>query len=1558
MSEDSKFVAHLAHARAGAIHPSLLGFHLPVQTWFNQSFVEPTRVQQLGWPAIQSGSSSLILAPTGSGKTLAAFLSSLDRLMFDAVPDSKERCRVLYISPLKALAVDVERNLRAPLVGIARQAEQLHIPVHIPEVAIRTGDTPSKERAHFLRHPSDILITTPESLYLLLTSQARDALRSVRWVIVDEIHALVGTKRGAHMSLCLERLEEITGGFQRIGLSATQRPLDEVARYLGGYSSAAASDDAAPLDFIEIGSDEDASTHTPLPNAVERPVQIVDAGSGKVFDIQVAVPVEDMARLGEVEELPSGPASQGEVRTSIWPAIHPMILELIRSHRSTLIFVNSRRLAERLASALNELAGEEIVHAHHGSIAREKRQQIEDELKSGLLPAMVATSSLELGIDMGAIDLVIQVEAPPSVASAIQRIGRAGHQVGAPSQGIIIPKFRGDLLACAALAERMVAGAVEPMRYPRNPLDVLAQQIVAMVSMDDWTMDTLESVVRRSANYAQLPRSMYLEVLDMLSGRYPADDFAELRPRITWDRITGSLTARQGAKRIAIANGGTIPDRGLYGVFLADAGEGTGGKGKGRVGELDEEMVHETRVGDIFLLGASSWRVEEFTHDRVLVTPAPGQPGKMPFWHGDRPGRPLEFGKAIGSLTRTLLAQSDEAATSQLVDKHALNELAAKNLLQYLKDQVEATGSAPDDKTIVIESYQDEMGDWRVCLLCPFGSRVLGPWALALTAQIRDNSDYDLDVLWTDDGIVIRFPESDEPPNIHLLFPDPDEVEDLVIRQLGTGGSARQDGSGAPPVAMFASRFREAAARALLLPRKNPSKRAPLWQQRKRASELLAVASKFGSFPIVLETYRECLRDIFDMPALIQLLREIRSRQIRVVPVTSRVPSPFAGSLLFNYVANFIYEGDSPMAERRAQALTVDPTQLRELLGDVELRDLLDLGCVEEVEAGLQHTLEDRHARHPDRVHDLLLRLGALSLQELRARSGPEVESWIEQLIKERRIIALIVAGETRFAAAEDAGRYRDALGIPPPQGLPLAFLELVDDPLGDLVSQYVRTHGPFHTEDIAQRLGIGVGPINTILRRLAGTGRLMEGEFRPGGTGREWCETNVLRAIRQKSLARLRREVEPVEQAALGRLVLAWQHVNEPRRVGSRSRNALMETIEQLQGLSIPASVLETSILPARLADYDRRELDMLFSSGSILWVGRESLGQHDGRISLYLSDAAPYLVEKPSADPPSGQIHGLIREHLAQRGASFFPQILQATAGFPPEVLEALWDLVWSGEVTNDTLQPLRAYVTPSKTSRMPESRLRSVSSSRYRPGVRGASLASGRSVDPSAIGRWSLVSNLIYGTASTTERMTARARLFLDRYGVVTREAVQSEGLEGGFSAVYGILKAMEESGAVRRGYFVSGLGATQFAENSALDRLRALRDAPDVPETIVLSAVDPANPYGAALEWPEHEGTRRPMRQAGALVILMDGSAVAWLPKSERQIVTFLDAVPERSPEETADAVVGALAGLVTTGQRRSISIEEVDGVSPDQGKLSGPLLEAGFKATSKGYLKRL
>ena len=1556
-------------------------FHPATRDWFEGSFDTPTRAQELAWPAIASGESTLVLAPTGSGKTLAAFLVAIDRLMFgveglpsagpeppaarsgakrarNASPEAPSGVRVLYISPLKALAIDVERNLRVPLAGVSRIAEKRGDSFDRPAVAIRTGDTPARERAHFSKHPAEILITTPESLYLLLTSNAREALRSVQWVIVDEIHALVGTKRGAHLSLSLERLQEIAAcPFQRIGLSATQRPLEEVARFLGGF--------------------EHATALRP------RPIRIVDAGHSRQMDLRVAVPAGEMGRSQRPVGKPGESADPAAEPGSIWTAIHPMVLDLIRSHRSTLIFVNSRRLAERMAAALNDLAGELLVHAHHGSIAREQRLQIEEELKSGMLPAMVATSSLELGIDMGAIDLVIQVESPPSVTSAIQRIGRAGRRIDIPSKGVLVPKYRGDLLACAAIAERMMNGDVEAMRYPRNPLDILAQQIVAMVSLDDWTVDQLEGVVRCAAPFSELPRSLLEGTLDMLSGRYPSDDFAELRPRITWDRLSGTLRAREGARRMAVINGGTIPDRGHYGVFLAGAD-----RGQGRVGELDEEMVYESRAGDTFLLGATSWRIEEITHDRVIVTPAPGKPGRMPFWHGESAGRPLEFGRAIGALARKVRELGPESACQMLTSSHALDEGAARSLVEYLRSQAAAAGTIPDDQTILVESYRDEMGDWRVCILCPFGARVLAPWAMAIGALVRERSGIDIDVLWTDDGIVARFPDTNDAPPLDLLIPDPDEVEDLVVRQLGFGGGgARKATHGAPVIALFASRFREAAARALLLPRQHAGQRSPLWQQRKRAADLLQATAGFGSFPIVLETFREILRDIFDMPAFVGLLREIRSRQVQIVSVSSRVPSPFAASLMFSYVGNFMYEGDAPLAERRAQALTVDPTHLRELLGEIDLRDLIDSDALEAFEIHLQHLSPERRIHHADGLHDLLIRLGDLSSREIEERSAPGCAgAWIDQLAGECRIVALSIAGSPRWIAAEDAGRYRDALGISPPAGLPESLLERVRDPLADLVSRYARTHGPFLETDLAARFGMGVAPILSALKIAVSAGRLVEGEFRPGGMGREWCDAGVLRALRQKSLARLRREVEPVEGPALARLYLSWQGIG----ASHRGRKTLLDVVQQLQGAAILASVLETQILPARLDSYDLRDLDTLTSSGSVLWVGREPLGQNDGRISLYLADQAAMLlggelghasrvIEESlvQGGAPNASMHERIRVHLAARGASFFPQIVVAVQGFPPEVLDALWDLVWAGEVTNDTIQPLRAYLHRGDRAASRETTSRAVTGrdGERRVGLRryptsGYAAAAGRqsisrsgsgmessirAVPAEASGRWSLVNSLVTEEVSSTSRIAAQAQQLLERYGVVTREAVAAEGIPGGFSSVYVVFKAMEDAGRVRRGYFVAGLGATQFADAGAVDHLRSLREPPETMETVLLSAVDPANPYGAALPWPEGQ-SRRPMRAAGSSVVLIDGSLAAWIAKGQRQIVTFPNTEAERDPGAAATEIARVLGDQLGPGKLRSIYVQEVDGMPPGETPLGAALAKAGFHAAAHGYLR--
>jgi ATP-dependent Lhr-like helicase len=1471
----------------------LAPFAEPTRAWFAETFAEPTTAQALGWAAISGGRHALIHAPTGSGKTLAAFLWCLDRLMAEPRP-SRAGVRVLYISPLKALAYDVERNLRAPLAGIRRTAERLGVDVPEVTIASRTGDTPADARRQLTRRPPDILVTTPESLYLLLTSQAREMLRGVEHVIVDEVHAIAATKRGSHLALSLERLSHLTGGDpQRIGLSATQRPLEAIGGFLGGSG---------------------------------REVEIVDAGARKELDLEVIVPVEDMSRMGDtidIDEAPGGPAAGPEARHSIWPSIHPKLLELIRAHRSTLVFVNSRRLAERLATRLNELAGEELVRAHHGSIAREQRLQIEEDLKHGRLPALVATSSLELGIDMGAIDLVVQIEAPPSVASGMQRIGRAGHQVGEPSVGKIFPKYRGDLVEAAVVVERMKAAQIEETRIPRNPLDVLAQQLVAICVHDRWTVDELHALVTRADPFRDLSREQLVGVLEMLSGRYPSDEFADLKPRVVWDRQTDVVTSRNDARVVAITSGGTIPDRGLYGVFLPGDDAQRGGR---RVGELDEEMVYESRVGETFLLGASTWRIEEIRPDRVIVTPAPGEPGKMPFWHGDAIGRPIELGRAIGAFLRELEPMTPRAATRRLKESHALDDRAAGNLVSYLSEQRMATGSLPTDETLVIERFRDELGDWRVVVLTPFGGRVHAPWSMAIESRLREHHGLDVQSIWSDDGIAVRLPEGVEQDGATLegtLLLDPDEIEDLLMRELG--GSA-----------LFAARFRENAARALLLPRRRPGQRTPLWMQRQRSADLLAVASQYGSFPIVLETYREVLRDVFDMPALREVLAAIRDRRIRVVSVETRSASPFASSLLFDYVGSFMYEGDAPLGERRAQALALDRELLAELLGSEELRELIDPEAVADLELELQALAPSRAARTVDGVADLLRRIGDLRTDEVAARvSGLDAAAALEELEAARRAIRLRIAGEERWIAVEDAGRFRDAIGASPPRGVADAFLEADDRPLDLLLARWARTHAPFTADGPAERWGLAGSVVEARLRAMAAEGALLEGAFRPGGASREFTDPDVLRQLRRRSLARLRREVEPVEPEVLARFLPTWQGIGST--AGGLGR--LVEVIGQLEGVPVPASVLERDLLPARVAGYTPRLLDELGAAGEVVWIGRGSLGRDDGRIALYRRDHVDLLARAGAAeDRPSGPIHEAIRTHLQRRGASFFPQLRSSIeARNDEELIDAMWDLVWAGEVTNDTFAPLRALSLP-----------RSRSKATPRP---GRLLALG---PPRAAGRWSLVADLVGEERNPTERGHALATALLDRHGVVTREGVAAEGIAGGYASVYPILRAMEESGRARRGYFVAGLGAAQFALPGAVDRVRAVRE--DEPTVRVLAATDPAQPYGAALAWPRGtDDERLPLqRAAGAYVVLVDGSAALYLERGGRSLLRL----PAAADADVARRAVEALADMVgPTGPIRELRLERVDRVPVAESVLADGLRDAGFRPSYRGYLLR-
>jgi ATP-dependent helicase Lhr and Lhr-like helicase len=1562
---------------AAAGEQALALFHPITAKWFRAVFEGPTAPQVEGWPAIARGESTLILAPTGTGKTLTAFLWCLDKLMLRTASEAERGCRVVYLSPLKALAADVERNLRSPLIGIANMAKREGVDVRMPEISVRTGDTSPKERARFRKHPGDILITTPESLYLLLTSEAGEALRSVETVIVDEIHALVPSKRGAHMALSLERLAALTGRkLQRIGLSATQRPLEEVARFLGGADAARqqvgelAGEDAFVVGgvLMEAAGDDGAGAEVGAGAPLYRPVTVVNAGARKLLELKVEVPVEDMARLGEIQEQPSGPASQGPKRTSIWQSIHPRLLAIIQSRTSTLIFVNARRVAERLAGALNELAGEQIARAHHGSLAATQRSEIEELLKAGKIKALVATSSLELGIDMGAIDLVIQIEAPPSVASGMQRIGRAGHQVGAPSHGIIFPKYRADLIACAAVTRAMHEGHVESTRFLRNPLDVLAQQMVAVIAHPPLNVVDAErrskrkseeeespglsyaalfALVRGAAPFAGLSKSVFDGVLDMLAGRYPSDEFAELRPRITWDRTRDWITPRAGVKRIAILNGGTIPDRGTYGVFLA------GERSKPvRVGELDEEMVFESRTGDTFILGASTWRIDEITHDRVLVTPAPGEAGKMPFWHGDQAGRPLEFGRRIGALVRELRDAPRSVAIARLTTEHDLEPGAAENVLRYLADQELATINVPDDQNIVIERVRDELGDWRVCVLTPFGSRVHAPWAMAVTAKLRGVDGQEVETMWSEDGFVLRFPETEEAPAVDPILLEPEEAAELVLRQLGS-------------TALFAAKFREGAARALLLPRRRADGRTPLWQQRKRAYDLLSVASQYASFPIVLEAYRECLRDVFDMPALMETLRNIGSRSLRVHTVDSRTPSPFASALLFSYVANYIYDGDAPLAERRAQALSIDQDQLRELMGDADLRELLDIHAIEETEEQLQCVVESYRARNMDGVHDLLLRLGDLTRGELRERCvTDEVADSVGKLIRARRVLEVQVAGEKRLIAVEDAARYRDALGLPLPPGLPSAFLQEVPDAVVDLIRRFARTHGPFTTHEAAMRYDLPTDSVEAVLQRLVQNGKVVEGGFRPGGIHREWCDNEVLRAIRRRSLARLRKEVEPVEQRTLARLFTRWQGVVQPRR----GLDALLDVIENLQGAPLPASILETEILPARLLGYKSSDLDTLIAAGEVVWVGFDPIGERDGRIGLYLAERlaalwpiAPAPVERVLRDEEGKVIPASVAEaskeaeiigYLKTHGASFFQDLHDGVGGgYPGETLEALWSLVWKGQLTNDGMAALRAYCEKpaSSGSRKPARRVHQQTGFRSR-----------RTTPPTAQGRWALQGAAFAADRSSTEWSHAIALQLLTRYGVVFRETAHAENLPGGFSAIYDVMKALEESGKIRRGYFAADLGATQFAMPAAVDLLRSLRvqQDPEKVEMLQLAATDPANPYGALLRWPAAADAGSSLtRSVGARVILCDGALVAYLRRGNPNVQLFL---PEEEPQrsQVARSVAEFLVTRVHDDEdasgRGGMLISSVNGVAVAEHWMARFLLDAGFAAGAMGF----
>jgi ATP-dependent Lhr-like helicase len=1565
---------------------ALAPFEPATRAWFASAFASPTPVQSATWASIAARQHTLVIAPTGSGKTLAAFLHAIDQLyrvreaeagaQRDDNPALTRRTRVLYISPIKALGADVHRNLQVPLQGVDAERARRGDPPIMLTVAVRTGDTPPAERARMVRRPPDILITTPESLFLMLTSQARDTLRDVDTVIVDEIHAVAGSKRGTHLALSLERLDALLAApAQRIGLSATVRPVDAVAAFLGG----------------------------------DRPVSVVDPASPRQLDVRIVVPVEDMADLPPT----AGPAGDRELPGrigSIWPHVEASILDQVLARRSTIVFANSRGVAEKLTARLNELYAERaaretgdavatpapeqyasynggtssrtaggpplIARSHHGSVSKEQRRDIEQSLKDGTLRCVVATSSLELGIDMGMVDLVIQVAAPPSVASALQRIGRASHQVGGTSTGLVYPRTRRDLIDATVAIERMLAGQIEAVQPPRNPLDVLAQQTVAAVSVETLDVEAWYACVRRAAPYRSLPRSAFDATLDMLAGRYPSDDFAGFRPPLVWNRQTGELSARPGAKQLAVTSAGTIPDRGMYSVMLPEGEERAGSR---RVGELDEEMVHESRVNDIITLGATSWRIEQITHDQVVVTPAPGRSARLPFWRGEGVGRPAELGEAVGAFLATM---DGEAADGQIAPAQrerllacGLQPNAIANIVGLLDEQRQATGVLPTDRRLVVERCRDESGDWRVMLHSPYGRRVHDPWALALAGRIQERWGIDPAVVASDDGIIVRIPDSaGRLPGAELFLFDPERLRRDVTQAVG--GSA-----------LFAARFRECAARALLLPRRTPGRRSPLWQQRLRAAELLAIAQRYPDFPILVEAAREVLQDAYDLDALDAVMQRLTEGSIEIAEVTTEVPSPFAANLLFGYVAEFMYGTDVPLAERRASVLSLDAALLGDLLGQVDLGELLDPQVVEQVGRELQRLAPDRHATGKEGVADLLRELGPLTAADVDARlhDTGDAAAHLQALQREHRAFPLQLAGRDCWAAVEDAARLRDALAVALPPGLPEVFLQPAGDPLGELLARYARTHAPFTTAAAAGHWGLGVAVADAALERLAEQGKVLNGHF--GATTadshplarREWVGETVFQRLRLRSLQAAREATRPASREAYATLLLERQGLVADATVANRANavpthgalhgsDGVLRVVELLAGVPLPASAWEQQILPARVGDYAPAMLDEVLATGAVVWAGHGRLGDDDGLVSLHLQELAAETLPALPLEAPS-PLQAIILAVLADGGAYFARQLAvavqarQRSSGGPENVdadalHAALWELAWAGWVTTDLWTPLRHLSGPRAV------RPRVSTSARQSRFARGRAMM----MDPLAgdgmpsvagtlsaatlAGRWSLLQR---APVSDTVRAVALAEGLLERHGIVTRGAAIAEGIAGGFPALVQVYRGMEDAGRVLRGRFVDGMGGAQFAERGLVDALRTVADAQraEAPGlTVGLSAVDPANPFGPVLPWPAHRAALRPVRRAGALVVIGGGRLRLYLAQGGRQLLTWFD--PDAPASEAAMVSAAQALGIALRRSRRSpFTLELIDDVPVKRDALSEALRAAGFSRAPKG-----
>ncbi|MFL5638713.1 MAG: DEAD/DEAH box helicase [Gemmatimonadaceae bacterium] len=1460
----------------------LTRFHPLVGTWFQDAFGTASDPQREGWPAIASGSHTLILAPTGTGKTLAAFLWELNELIVRGAEEPLPNAvHLLYISPLKALNNDIQRNLDRPLRELRDRFAAAGQTFPEIRVAVRTGDTPASARARMLRKSPHILITTPESLNIMLTSlRGRGMFSGVRAVIVDEIHAIAGTKRGAHLALTLERLEALTDGSpQRIGLSATQRPLEEVARFLGGC--------------------EPSGSGSP----VFRPVTIVDCGMTKEMQIAVESPVADLANVGG----------------SIWPAVAPLVLRHIQESRTTLVFVNNRAQAEKIASRVNKLAEEEIALPYHGSLARERRFALEERLKAGSLRALVTTSSLELGIDIGSVDLVIQLQSPKRVAAALQRIGRAGHTLGVASRGILVPTFRDDAVEIAAIVAAMRAGDVEPTHVVQNALDVLAQVVVAAVSVDDWQSEDLFGLVRRAYPYHQLTRTAFDEVLAMLSGKYPSDIAAELEPRITWDRVADRLIGTRAARMTAVISGGTIPDRGLYTVNLPD---------RTRLGELDEEFVHESRMGDVFQLGSSTWRIAAIEHDRVVVTPAPGTPARMPFWHGEYMARSLMLSHRVGALRRELAESPDE---KRLAAEYGCDSATATSLVKYIASQRAATGIVPDDRNIVVEQFRDETGAVRIVIHAAFGGRITAPWGMALAQRVREAiNDTDLQVQTTDDGIMLRLPALGMTTPIQsLLGLSGSEAEQLVMEEVGS-------------TSLFGARFRMNAARALLLPRGNPRRRMPLWLQRLKSLDLLQVVQQFPSFPILVETYREVLQDAFDMQGLKETLGEIAAGNIRIHMVQTDVPSPFAASLQFGFVMDWLYGDDTPRAEQRAALLSIDRSLLDEVMGG-EGSDDITREAIEQTLSERRGTVPGRRARTEDELAHLIDRAGDLSAEEVRARVATSDEGVrgdpFGRLLETNRVIAIELGAEGskewRFILTETYPRYLSAFGTEQlarvrgtTELVEQDAMVVIPDVLRhaainpsiarrEVLARFLTQSGPVTVREIVDRYGWTREWVESRLVEWERTGKLIRGKFRREIQELEWCSRRVVEIGRRRALAALRKQIEAVELPHFAAFMQRWQHLDESNRL--EGLGGTETAIRQLYGIARPPIAWERDYLRSRVKGYEPAALSQFAATGEPVWVGEGNYDPESGAIPLARvrfferGTGSVWLEEQDNV--VLSENAETVRATIAEEGASFIGDIQAVTGLTMLAVREAIRELVAWGLVTNDTVEALREIArwkpmlphtgndptswlpsdyTPSPNRRYTRTRPNLRRLPRWRRPDKPGGAISGWT------GRWSLVRRR--GTLGPglpeEERAERTARQWLARYGIVSRDWWRRERPPVSWRSIYRELKRLEFRGDVRRGYFVKGLGGAQFALPDAVEWLRAVA-AEDQSKAgfVVMAASDPANIYSLPLELVDRDPLSRP-RGSGALLVTRGGrvaiaveargkrySAADWLSSEE-------------------------------------------------------------------------